>query len=242
MIMNYEILPGPSLAELARTALARAAAATVSEASQGNARQDVAGRVPVRTRPDGSPLLLAATGSMLEQRLTTCPDAVTVSVPAAVPFSSLRLTGTARAVARDMAARITACAVALRSVEFGGAVPAEVPVEAFHAAAPDPLWRVAPGILEHLENGHMAELTGCVRAHGLVEADWVIPRGLDRHGLELLVLTPDGTVAVRLSFPDGPVSSLEEVPASIRTVLTCRCRSGPGHEYRRRQTRRTAGE
>jgi hypothetical protein len=38
------------------------------------------------------------------------------------------------------------------------------------------------------------------------------------------VLTPDGTVAVRLSFPDGPVSSLDEVPASIRTVLTCRCR------------------
>jgi hypothetical protein len=37
-----------------------------------------------------------------------------------------------------MAARITACAVALRSVEFGGAVPAEVPVEAFHAAAPTP--------------------------------------------------------------------------------------------------------
>jgi len=144
MIMSYEILPGPSLAELARTALARAAAATVSEAGPANARQDVAGRVPVRTRPDGSPLLLAATGSMLEQRLTTCPDAVTVSVPAAVPFSSLRLTGTARAVARDTAAMITACAVALRSVEFGGAVPAEVPVEAFHAAAPDPLWRVGP--------------------------------------------------------------------------------------------------
>jgi hypothetical protein len=163
---------------------------------------------------------------------------VTVSVPAAVPFSSLRLTGTARAVARDMAARITACAVALRSVEFGGAAPVEVPVEEFHAAVPDPLWRVAPGILEHLENGHMAELTGCVRAHGLVHADWVIPRGLDRHGLELLVLTPDGTVAVRLSFPDGPVSSLEEVPASIRTVLTCRCRSSGGH----RPTRRAAGE
>jgi hypothetical protein len=99
MIMNYEILPGPSLAELARTALARAAAATVSEASPAEPRnrQDVAGRVPVRARPDGSPLLLAATGSMLEQRLTTCPDAVTVSVPAGVPFSSLRLTGTARA-------------------------------------------------------------------------------------------------------------------------------------------------
>ena len=102
--------------------------------------------------------------------------------------------------ARDTAARTTACAVALRSVE----------------------------------------LTGCVRAHGLVEADWVIPRGLDRHGLELLVLTPDGTMAVRLSFPDGPVGSLEEVPASIRTVLTCR--SGTGHEHRHRQSRRAAGE
>src|SRR5262249_19204431 len=118
--------------------------------------------VPVRARPDGSPLLLAATGSMLEQRLTTCPDAVTGSVPAVGRFAWRGLTGRAGAVAGDMAARITACAVALRSVEFGGAVPAEVAVEAFHAAAPDPLWRVAPGILEHLENGHMAELTGCV--------------------------------------------------------------------------------
>jgi hypothetical protein len=225
-IMNYEILPGPSLAELARTALARAAAATISEADP-DGRADIGGRVPVRARPDGSPLLLAATGSMLEQRLTSCPDAVTVSVPAGVPFSALRLTGPGRPVAQDMAAGITACAVALRSVGFSGATPADVPVEEFHAAVPDPLWRVAPGILQHLEQGHMAELTGCVRAHGLVQADWVIPRGLDRHGLELLVLTPDGTFGVRLSFPDGPVSSLDEVPASIRTVLTCRCRCGP---------------
>ena len=155
MIMSYEILSGPSLAELARTALARAAAATISEADPGG-RADVGGRVPVRARRDGSPLLLAATGSMLEQRLTSCPDPVTVSVPAGVPFSALRLTGPGRPVAQDMAAGITACAVALRSVEFAGAgraSRAEIPVEEFHAAAPDPLWRVAPGILQHLEQG-----------------------------------------------------------------------------------------
>jgi hypothetical protein len=75
----------------------------------------------------------------------------------------------------------------------------------------------------------MAELVGCVRAHGLASADWIIARGLDRYGLELLVLAPDGVAAVRLAFPDGPVTSLEEVPASLRTVLTCRCQSGPGH-------------
>jgi hypothetical protein len=92
---------------------------------------------------------------------------------------------------------------------------------------PDPLWRVAPNILRHLEHGHMAELTSCVRAHGLVQADWVIPRGLDRYGLELLVLCQDGTASVRLAFPAGPVTSIDEVPDSIRTVLTCACRSGP---------------
>jgi hypothetical protein len=267
-IMELEILPGPSLAELARTAMARAAAATVSEAhSDGRpglrvdcpgdgevwaaavgepAGEDRGDRVPVRDRADGSPLLLAVAGSMLEQRLTSCPDAVTVSVPASVPFAALRITGTARAVARDHSAGITACAVAVRSVEFtgaarrpgggvwsagggtwsaGGGAWAEIPVEEYHAAAPDPLWQVAPNVLRHLEHEHMAELTGCVQAHGLVQADWVVPRGLDRYGLELLVLMTDGTAAVRLSFPDGPVSSLDEVPASIRTVLTCRCGS-----------------
>jgi hypothetical protein len=284
-IMELEILPGPSLAELARTAMARAAAATVSEAhpdARPGLRVDCPGdgevwaaavgepagedraiggdRVPVRDRADGSPLLLAAAGSMLEQRLTSCPDAVTVSVPASVPFAALRITGTARAVARDHSAGITACAVAVRSVEFTGAARrpgggvwsggggtwsasggawsggggawsasggawAEIPVEEYHAAAPDPLWQVAPNVLRHLEHEHMAELTGCVQAHGLVQADWVVPRGLDRYGLELLVLMTDGTAAVRLSFPDGPVSSLDEVPASIRTVLTCRCGS-----------------
>jgi hypothetical protein len=39
-----------------------------------------------------------------------------------------------------------------------------------------------------------------------------------------------GIAAVRLSFPDGPVASLDEVPMSLRTALTCRCRAAkPGH-------------
>ena len=71
----------------------------------------------------------------------------------------------------------------------------------------------------------MGELIHCVRAHGMPQADWVIPRGLDRYGLQLLVLTADGTAAVRLAFPGGPVTSLDEVPASIRTALTCRCQA-----------------
>lgn len=84
-------------------------------------------------------------------------------------------------------------------------------------------------MLRHLEHGHMAELISCIRAHGMPGADWVIPRGLDRYGLEFLVLTTDSVAPVRLSFPDGPVTSLQDIPASIRTALTCRCQSGPDH-------------
>jgi hypothetical protein len=222
--MDFDVLPGPSLPELARTALARAAAATISDASLV-AGPPAAGPVPVRSARDGSPLLLPASGSPLAQWLGAGPGAVRVSVPAGAPFSALRLTGTARPVSGDHTTGITPCVVAIESVEFTGASSARVPVDEYRAVEPDPLWRVAPSVLRHLEHGHMPELVRCVRAHGLAEADWVIPRNLDRYGLELLVLTTDGAAPVRLAFPDGPIASIDDVPSSIRTVLTCRCQA-----------------
>jgi hypothetical protein len=225
-VMDFEVLPGPSLPELARTALARAAAATVSDANPVVV-PPAAGPVPVRSARDGSPLLLPATGSPLARWLVSGPSAVRVSVPAGAPFSALRLTGTAVPVTGDHATGITACVVAIDSVEFTGADSARVPVDEYRAVEPDPLWRVAPSVLRHLEQGHMTELIHCVRAHGMAKADWVVPRNLDRYGLELLVLTADGAAPVRLSFPDGPITSIDEVPVSIRTALTCRCQSDP---------------
>ncbi len=220
--MRFDVLPGPTLPELARTALARAAAATVCDPGRAGG-PTMAGQVPVRDRRDGSPLLLSAHGSLLEQRLAEYPGTVTVSVPAPPPFCALRLTGTARLMARDAATGITSYAVAPQCVEFTGAGGARVPIGEYQAAVPDPLWRLAPRVLRHLERSHMAELISCVRAHGMVQADWVIPRGLDRYGLELLVLTLDGTAAIRLSFPVGPVTSLSDAAASILGGLTCRC-------------------
>jgi hypothetical protein len=231
-VMDFEVLRGPSLAELARTALAGAAAAEIGDARSADSPAGagpVPAQAPVRAGRDGSPLLLPATGSALERQLAARPQTVTVSVPAGSPYSVLRLTGTARPTARNRRAGIAACMVDLRSVEFIGSarVRVQVPLAEYRAAAPDPLWREAPGVLRHLEHGHMADLVACVRMHGLPQADWVIPRGLDRYGLELLVLTTDGAAAVRLAFPDGPVTSLQDVPASIRTALTCRCQSAP---------------
>jgi hypothetical protein len=231
-VMDFEVLPGPSLPELARTALACAAAAEIDDArSPGDPVHPgrVLARVPVRDGRDGSPLLLPVTGSVLEHQLAARSEAVTVTVPAAGPYSALRLTGTVRLTARNRRVGISACLVDLRSVELNGHAGArvQVPLAEYRAAAPDPLWREAPGVLHHLEHGHMADLIACVRMHGLPQADWVIPRGLDRYGLELLVLAADGVGAVRLGFPDGPVTSLQDVPASIRTALTCRCEFAP---------------
>jgi hypothetical protein len=229
--MDFEVLPGPSLPERARTALARAAAATVSDPSLP-ASPAATGPVPVRATRDGNALLLPATGSLAAAWLAAGPHPVRVALPAGPPFSALRLTGTARPVAGARGTGVTAAAVAIESVEFTGPGRALVSVAEYRAATPDPLWRVAPGILHHLEHGHMGELVGCVRAHGMARAEWVIPRGLDRYGLELLVFTPDGIAAVRLAFPDGPVSGLSEVPVSLRAALTCRCRAEPGHPGR----------
>jgi hypothetical protein len=219
--MDFDVLPGPSLGETARTIMARVPAAVVGCAGSPALPPFT---VPVRTGPAGAPVLLPRPGSALAGRLAADPVLVTVTVPADAPFSALALTGMTRPVTHVPAAY----PVTVRSLEFTGAVPVPVSLAEYEAAAPDPFWREAPGILRHLEQCHLAELADWVRAHGIRAAECVIPRRLDRFGLEFLVFTADGVAAVRLAFPDGPVTSLAEVPASVRTVLTCRCATATG--------------
>jgi hypothetical protein len=186
--MDVEVLPGPSLAERARTAVTKARLATLIWADPDPAR---------------------------DRR-------VTVTIPAPAPLGSLALTGTVWPRAESdgrLGYRLD-----LRSLRFVGGGGAPVSLADYQAAEPDPLWRMAGQAIQHLERGHLAELICCVRAHGLHQAEWVMPRSLDRFGLELAVISPNGVAAVRLSFPDGPVGSLDEVPASLRAVLACRCR------------------
>jgi hypothetical protein len=219
--MDLAVLPGPSLAELARTAVARATAATVAcaPAAAGTPAQVVA----LRAGPAGQPILLPDTGSALASRLAASPSDVAVCVPADPPFSALRLTGRTQAGQPDGAASPAAYPVVLRSAEFTGAGGRPIPLASYHAATPDPLWREAPAILRHLSHGHMSDLVACVRAHGMRRTEWVIPSGLDRFGLRLLVFTPDGVADTRLSFPDGSVTSFSHIPHSLRAVLACRC-------------------
>ena len=243
--MEFDVLPGPSLPERARTALARAATAIVSDATTSPGGSAVTGptatgSVPIRATWDGSPLLLPPAGSPLARWLDWRPGAVRVSLPAGAPFSALRLTGTVTRVTEAWfagASGVSAWTVTIGSVEFTGGGQPRVPVAEYRASRPDPLWRAAPGILHHLEHGHMGDLVRCVRAHGMARAECVVPCGLDRYGLELLVLTAEGIAAVRLSFPGGPVDSLDDVPMSLRAALTCRCQADPGHGPRNERGR-----
>jgi hypothetical protein len=221
------VLPGPPLAELARTAMARAWAAVVS---CGGPRGLRAVTVPVRVSKAGHPILLPRRGSALARQLAAGPAMVTVTVPADAPFCALRLAGMAAPPARTAAAgpdagsrEPAAFPVTPQSLEFTGGTPAQVALAQYEAAAPDPFRRQALAVLRHLEDWHMAELVRCVQVNGIAAAECVVPRGLDRFGLELLVFTPAGLADVRLAFPDGPVTGIEQVPASIRAVLTCRC-------------------
>ena len=227
--MDFDVLPGPPLAEQARTIIDRACAAVVSSAVPGIPPATV---VPVRASRTGRPILLPQPGSMLDRQLDASPAIVTISIPADAPFSALRLTGMTRP--RGTAdlpdpesdpgqAAPAGYPVVLQSLEFTGATPAPVALTQYEAAVPDPFRHEAAAVLRHLERYHLADLVDCVRAHGITVAEYVVPRRLDRFGLELLVLSPSGLAAVRLAFPDGPVTTIAEVPVSIRTSLTCRC-------------------
>ncbi len=237
--MDFDVLPGPPLAELARTTMDRASAAVIGYAGS---RSVPLAAVPVRVSLTGHPILLPRHGSVLDQRLAASSAQVTVTVPADAPFSALRLTGTtgpgqvrgahpagqaagpAPSTGRPEA---VVYPVTVQSLEFTGAVPASVALRQYEQAAPDPLRHHAPKVLDHLEQCHMDELVSCVRAHGITAAECVMPRRLDRFGLEFLVFTAAGLAAVRLAFPAGPVTTIEEIPLSIWAVLTCRCGGTP---------------
>jgi hypothetical protein len=248
--MDFDVLPGPPLAELARTTMASVSAAVVTCAGSPALLPST---VPVRAGRTGVPILLPRPESSLARHLASSPALVTIAVPAETPFSALRLTGLTRpwltrpgltwagaprgdgtpgAAPDSGAGEPAAYPVTLQSLEFTGAVAAPVALAQYEAAAPDPFRLEAPAILRHLEHSHMAELVDCVRAHGITDAEYVFPRRLDRFGLELLVLASSGLAAVRLAFPDGPVATLADVPLSIRALLICRCAAGPSSRDR----------
>lgn len=181
--------------------------------------------VRLRDRADGEPTVELDRESPLMRQVTVRPI-VTVAVAAPVPFTSLQVTGQLRSVKTRNDA-MSAFRLSPLSLRFVGSTAAAVPLGAFCKARPGPLWRQAPQILAHLERAHAADLLACIHAHGWPQVELVSPRALDRYGLQLALVTASGICMVRLPFPAGPVESLTQVGAGLRTVLTCRCGVSP---------------
>lgn len=212
------IVAAPSLAEQARTALAVAIAATLK--TSGCRVPRTLTLVSIQDQPDGRPLVHLDGASPTVRLLATVPVA-TVSIAAPAPFRALDLTGPFQHIRSDRDG-CRAYRLSLLSARFIGSTSIPVSLGAFHAAEPDPLRLLAPAALNHLEAAHADELLACVRAHGYL-ADVVVPRGLDRYGVELALISAQGVRLVRLPFPGGPVENLEQVAAGLRLLLTCRC-------------------
>jgi hypothetical protein len=75
-----------------------------------------------------------------------------------------------------------------------------------------------------LELAHASDLLACVLAHGH-DAVAVVPRALDRYGIVLAAIFPDGVHQLRLNFPGGPVDALDGITTGFRLPLRCRCRA-----------------
>ena len=156
-------------------------------------------------------------------RLSRWPVA-TLVVAAPSPFQSLALTGAVRANAPASSA-CPPFELVPTAARLIGARAEAIGLQDFLRAEPDPLRGDAPAIVHHLEVSHAAELLACLRAHGHTEAVAVVPRGLNRYGIELTALTADGVQNIWLAFPDGPVDSVHDIGPSLRPLLLCRCRA-----------------
>lgn len=207
----------PSPAEIARTVLSGA----------GEARLVIddlmlPDPVAIRTAEDGRVSVIVPPASPMFDALDAAPVAM-LQLDAPAPFGTLELIG-GFGRCPDTGTPAQVFSVALLKLRFAAARTVAVPLSAYFAATPDPLREHASQMVAHLEQGHSQGLLDCLRAHGMTEASAVVPRTIDRYGLELGVITSTGVATARLAFPGGPVTSVREVAAHLRVVLTC---SGP---------------
>lgn len=207
--------PRPTPAELARTSLARARVAALSTWPRS---------APARPRltstavadDAGCPVVRLAPGSPAARELALRPLASVTVRPAGCPTVTVH--GQADRVPHDDVDGLQAWRVAVGAVRLGRTAPAQVAVQDYLDAAPDPLRDEAPAVLEHLRAGHAGALTACARVHGRPGALWAEPLRLDRYGLELAVVDPDGADVLRLPFP-RPVARLAELAPGLLALL-----------------------
>ena len=188
----------PSWAERARTSLAQAAVATlVVPVRPGVYTQTM---VTVEAQPFGRPRVWLDPSSPVPSSLGY--SVATIVVPGPSPFRCLALEGRLEPQPRDQSG-CQPYEMSLMGVRLLGSATREVAVSSFQAAEPDPLRNRAVAALQHLDSAHHDDLLTCVRAHGHSDALWVMPRSLDRYGMDLAAVTEKGVASIRLNYRKG---------------------------------------
>lgn len=199
----------PTLPESARTALARARVGSL--VTKGcTLRPSTLTVVAIEAQPDGCPVVHLDESSSTVWELGACRVA-TVSVAGISPFRRLELTGPllrqreSRPGERSFRFRLSPL-----TVRLVGSTSRTVGTAEFQAARPDPFTTLAPTVIEHLAHAYAAEMLAWVRAHGHENAQAILPRSVDRYGIDLAVLDASGVQQMRLVFPGGPIQHVDE--------------------------------
>lgn len=214
----------PSWSEQARTTLDIAGVATLLTRSAHTPCTMTI--VAMETQLGGSPRVWVEASARPATTLAESPLA-TLVVPAAAPFRCLNLGGRLLPSAEDRSGCKPYDMTMNRAELIGTTTSVVIPVNDLLKAKPDPIWRDASAILEHLQGAHEQELLACARAHGMSDITAIVPRGLDRYGFELVALSANGVTRLRLSFPNGPIDSIADLGLDLQTQMNCRCTQPP---------------
>jgi len=96
---------------------------------------------------------------------------------------------------------------------------ADVDVDAYQAARPDPLAVEEPGLMRHLDAAHRRELAAlCAQVDALTGARTPRALGVDRYGLWVRVTLDGRAVNVRFAFPE-PVVDAYGLQLAYRALL-----------------------
>lgn len=206
----------PTWAERARTLLAVARPGRLHTGCRWSAAAITPVEVVVE---DGTLLVRMSEDGAAVSGLGACRvGTLTVEAPGEV--WSLRVVGSFRMERPDASGLRTYSPIVL-SMRATGPTEITINVDAFSRAQPDALRTIAPGLLPHLESAHAAELLAMARTHD-TEAETVAVRSLDRHGLELSVLSPQGMSRLRMNFASGPLHDASDLADALASLQPAR--------------------
>ena len=102
-----------------------------------------------------------------------------------------------------------------------------VDATAYAGAEADPLAPAAAGIVAHMNDDHAeANLAYVQRLAGLADATGATMVGIDRHGVTLQAVTPDGPRLARVAFPEPLQTPDQARPAIVALLRTARPDAG----------------